>query len=75
MRCYFMRNGHIAAVEELPGLSDEEAVRKGRELFEARRKQDRFDGFEVWKREEMLTQHPPPNSPAEIINISSRRQA
>ena len=26
MRCYFMRNGHIDAVEELFGLSEEEAT-------------------------------------------------
>jgi hypothetical protein len=37
MRCYFMKNGHIAAVEELPGLSDEEAVEKSREMFETRK--------------------------------------
>jgi hypothetical protein len=30
MRCFFMRSGHIAGVEELPGLSDEEAVAKAR---------------------------------------------
>jgi hypothetical protein len=75
VRCYFMRGGHIAAVEELPGLSDEEAVQKGRELFEARRTQDAFDGFEIWKLSEMLIQHPPPNPSAEVIPISSRREA
>jgi hypothetical protein len=75
MRCYFMRNGHIAGVEELPGLSDEEAVQKGRELFEARKVQSAFDGFEVWRLAEMLVQHPPPDLSAEVIPISSRRQA
>ncbi len=79
MRCYFMRDGHIASVEELPGLSDEEAIEKGRELFEARKAQKAFDGFEVWKLEKMLIQHPPPivdrKHSADLIPISSKRQA
>lgn len=75
VRCYFMRDGHIAGVEELPGLSDEEAIQKGRELFEARKTQHAFDGFEVWKLEKMLIQHPAPRPSAEVIPISSKRQA
>jgi hypothetical protein len=36
MRCYFTRGGHIVAVEELPDLSDDEAIAKGsRALFGA----------------------------------------
>jgi hypothetical protein len=80
MRCYFMRDGHIVSVEELPGLSDEEAIRKGRELFEARKTRSAFDGFEVWKLKQMLIQHPPPTAydlkpSAEVIPIFSRRQS
>jgi hypothetical protein len=37
MRCFFMKGGHIADVEVLEGLSDQEAVEKSRELFAARR--------------------------------------
>jgi hypothetical protein len=74
-----MRDGHIAGVEELPGLSDEEAVERGRLLFEARRAQFAFDGFEVWKLAKVLFQYPPlkadQTSSAEVIPISSRRQA
>jgi hypothetical protein len=36
MRCYFMRAGHIARVEELSGLSDEEATTKAHALFSER---------------------------------------
>jgi hypothetical protein len=28
VRCFFMKHGHITAVELLPGLNDEEAVKK-----------------------------------------------
>jgi hypothetical protein len=70
-----VRGGHIAGVEELPGLSDEEAIQKGRELFEARKAQGAFEGFEVWKLEKMLIQHPPPRPSAEVIPISTKRQA
>ena len=42
MRCYFMRDGHIAAVELLNVKSDEEAVEKCRALFEERK--SKFEG-------------------------------
>ena len=47
MRCYFMRDGPIQAVEELSGLLDDEAVEKSHELFAAKPR-GQFDGFEVW---------------------------
>jgi hypothetical protein len=37
MRCYFMRDGHFAAVELLDVKSDEEAVEKCRGLLEERK--------------------------------------
>jgi len=46
MRCYFVRSGHIAAVEHLDVASDEEAVEKAKLLFAERKGQ--FEGFEVW---------------------------
>lgn len=64
MRCYFMRGGHIQAAEELPGLTDAEAVEKGRALYAAR--QNEFDGFEVWDRTRVLVQYPDPQ-PAAVI--------
>ena len=42
MRCYFMRNGHIFAVEELTKLSDAEAVEQAMALYKARG--DQIDG-------------------------------
>jgi hypothetical protein len=47
MRCYFMKGGHIAGFEELPGLSDRQAIDRAVDLFTAR-KRERLDGFEVW---------------------------
>ena len=49
MRCYFMRGGHIVAVEELKVASDAEAVERSAKLFAAR-KGDKLEGFEVWDR-------------------------
>jgi hypothetical protein len=78
MRCFFMRSGHIGGVEELPGLSDEEAVEKSRSLFAERKDKFQFDGFEVWERARVVFQHPPttpqPLPEAEIIPISSKRR-
>lgn len=50
MRCYFMRNGHIAGVEVLPeGVSDETAIDMAREFFDLQKDEGRsFEGFEVW---------------------------
>ena len=37
MRCYFMRGGHIAAIELLNAKSDEEAIQQCQALFEERK--------------------------------------
>ena len=63
MRCYFMQRGHVAAVEVLAGLNDEEAIKKSRELFEER-KSAGYEGFEVWDQARMVTQEPPPATDA-----------
>ena len=57
MRCYFMRDGHIAAVELLDVKSDEEAVEKSRALFEERK--SKFEGFEVWDHARKIAHGPP----------------
>jgi hypothetical protein len=77
VRCFFMRSGHIAGVEELPGLSDEEAVEKGRQLFEARKTGFSYDGFEVWKLSQVLIQYPPAveQPPAQVIPFVPKRTA
>jgi hypothetical protein len=58
MRCYFMRGGHIVSVEELSGLSDDEATAKAHALFAERK--ELFQGFELWDRTRFLVQHPTP---------------
>jgi hypothetical protein len=55
-----MRCGHIKAVEVIPGLTDEEAVKKSREMFEARKDKAQYDGFEVWEQARLIIQYPPP---------------
>jgi hypothetical protein len=56
MRCYFMRGGRIEAIEELPGLSDEQAVAKSHALFAERK--HKFEGFELWNRTRVIIRHP-----------------
>ena len=59
MRCYFMRDGHIQAVEELFGLSEEEATARAHALFSERN--HLFEGFELWDRTRFLIRHPRPH--------------
>ena len=79
MRCFFMRDGHIAGVEELPGLSDAEAVERSRAMFAARRAANEYDGFEVWQLSRMVFQHPPVEaekpkaSGADVIRLTPKR--
>jgi hypothetical protein len=47
-----MRDGHIAGVRELPGLSDEAAIEKAKQIFVEEGAS--FDGFEVWERARFL---------------------
>jgi hypothetical protein len=58
MRCYFMRGGRIEAVEELAGLSDEQAIAKAHALFSERK--HKFEGFELWNRATVIIRHPEP---------------
>ncbi|MDE2228509.1 MAG: hypothetical protein KGL11_05655 [Alphaproteobacteria bacterium] len=48
MRCYFMRGGHIGAVEVLTDSSDAAAIKQAEGLF--RERSEKFDGFEIWDR-------------------------
>ena len=58
MRCYFMKNGHIAAVEVLEeGIEDGAAIKVGGVLFLARIR-DGFEGFEIWDRERVVFRYP-----------------
>jgi hypothetical protein len=56
MRCFFLCNGHIAGVETLSGLSDQEAIAKAHLLFSER--STHFDSFELWDRARVLLRHP-----------------
>jgi len=57
MRCYFMRNGHIGAVELLTDVSDAAAIAQATALFEERK--HKFVGFEVWGRARFVHRFPP----------------
>ena len=57
MRCYFMQDGHIGAVELLTDTSDAAAIAQAQALFEERK--DKFAGFEVWDRARFVHRYPP----------------
>ena len=57
MRCYFMRKGHVAAVEFLTPGPDESLIEQGKQIF--LEQTDRyFDGFEVWDGKRRLHVYP-----------------
>jgi hypothetical protein len=49
MRCYFMRDGHIQAVEILSSTDDQSRIEEARHLFETKGKPRYADGFEIWE--------------------------
>jgi hypothetical protein len=60
MRCYFIRDGHIAAVKVFPeGTSDEVAVEEGRKLYDQIKDEHKYEGFEVWKEARHVYRWPP----------------
>jgi hypothetical protein len=48
VRCYFIKGGHIAAVEFLDQKTDEARIARARELFAEKGRKLKADGFEVW---------------------------
>lgn len=69
MRCYFMKNKHIAGVALLSKLSDKEAAEKSLGLFLDTPKH-RYDGFEIWDSARFVMRHegrpPSASSPAVV---------
>ena len=63
MRCYFMRRGHIEAVEPLLSASDRSAIKEAEELF--RRRSGPFSGFEIWDGPRRVHCFPMDDEPAE----------
>jgi hypothetical protein len=58
MRCYFLKDGHIAAVELLKTISDADRIAESRELFKIKGKPRGADGFEVWDRRRFIYRYP-----------------
>jgi hypothetical protein len=58
MRCYFMKGGHIAAVELLSGTTDEERIAEARELFTMKGLPRGAEGFEVWDQARFVYRYP-----------------
>jgi hypothetical protein len=56
MRRFFIRAGHIAGVEMLADLPDQDAIARAHLLFSERKAL--FEGFEVWDRARVVLQLP-----------------
>lgn len=48
MRCFFIRDGHVAGVEILRPGDDEDLIKQGWAVFNAHPKKASFQGFQVW---------------------------
>lgn len=48
MRCYFLKDGHIVAVELLTSLTEGTQIAEARDLFETKGRARGAKGFEVW---------------------------
>ena len=59
MRCYFMKDGHISAVEILTENTDEDRIARSRALFAEKGKKQMADGFEVWDGPRFVYRYPP----------------
>lgn len=65
MRCYFLRKGHIEGYVPLHEGLDQDMIEEGKASFE-RAYSDRYDGFEVWRKDRCLYRSPgscEPSSP------------
>jgi hypothetical protein len=58
MRCYFLKDGHIVAVELLETISDAARIAESLELFGTMGKLRGSDGFEVWDRRRFIYRYP-----------------
>lgn len=56
MRCYFLKDDVIRAVEVVRCASDDAAIEQAIELFDQRK--DEFAGFELWDGNRLVRQHP-----------------
>ena len=60
LRCFFMKNGRISAVEFLTAADDGARVAEARQLFEIKGREIGADGFEVWDGARFVARFPDP---------------
>ncbi len=58
MRCYFMQDGHITAVEVLTQADDAGLIEQSRTAFDRLRETERCQGFEVWDGKRRIYRYP-----------------
>jgi hypothetical protein len=64
MRCYFLKKGHITAVEVLKQDDDPGLIGQSRKLFAELGPPNGLDGFEIWDGSRFVFRFPPhPKTP------------
>ena len=58
MRCYFLKGGHIAAVEQLEQASDQECIAYCQKLFDLNGKPRGADAYEIWDGPRFICRYP-----------------
>ena len=58
MRCYFMKQGHIAGVEFMHSKTDEACIAEAREAYKLNGEPRGAEGFEVWDGPRFLYRYP-----------------
>jgi hypothetical protein len=59
MRCFFMKDGHITAVQLLNSDTDDGLVEQATKAFYAKGGRGAADGFEVWDGPRFVSRFPP----------------
>jgi hypothetical protein len=67
MRCYFMKGGHIAAVELLSQATDEGRIAEARELFTMKGLPRGAEGFEVWDQARFIYRYPENENDPQVL--------
>lgn len=78
MRCYFLKDGRMTAVEILRHDDDPGLIVQSRKLFAQKGQPYGLDGFEVWDRSRFVFRFPPdleaPRPPAGATASSRRHE-
>jgi hypothetical protein len=67
-----MRNGHIASVEVLEGVTDDAAAIKLGSAAFLKRLREGFEGFEIWERDRIVFRYPEEENQADPTSQNAK---